>query len=221
MKTTLLPFLFFSLTGLFCPAVKAQSLSFSFWDLFGQPSKMRKIGVQQIAQYELYFGALKTGYRVTQEGLNLAHDLKNGTFRLHGAYFNSLEQVNPLIQNSPKGRAIAELDQQIRKLLADELRWQQAQGSMTAAELRYFKNVQDNLLAKCRLDMNELPELLTPGKLQLSDAQRLSRLDKLYESMKDKYAFAGAFTARCRKLALARKQNRQDKEEVKKLYGIQ
>lgn len=188
---------------------------------FSQQSKQRKLMAEQIAQYEVYLGALRTGYKISETGLNTAYGLKNGTFNLHNAYFNSLEQVNPVIRNNPKGKAIADLNQQTQKLLADEFSWQQQQKLLSVTEISYLQKVQTNLVAKCHQDMEELSQVLTPGKLQLTDAQRQSRLDKLYDSMKDKFSFAASFTAKCHKLALGRKQKRQDNDQLKKIYGIQ
>lgn len=217
MKTLMKTLLFFPLTSLSFHQAQAQFLG----GFFSQQSQQRKLMAQQIAQYEIYLGAIKTGYHITETGLNTAHDLKNGTFSLHSAYINSLDQVNPLIQNSPKGKAIAELNSQTLKLFSDEITWQQHANLLTTTEMSYLQKVRDNLAAKCQLDRNELLQVLTPGKLQLTDAQRLDRLDKLYERMKDKYAFAGSFTTKCRKLALSRKQNQQDNDQLKKLYGVQ
>jgi hypothetical protein len=209
--------LIFALTSLACYSANAQFLG----GFFSQQSQQRKLMAEQIAEYETYLGALKTGYHISESGLNTAHDLKNGTFTLHSDYISSLSQVNPVIQNSPKGKAIADLNSQTLALLATEISWQQQQKILTPTEMGYLQKVRDNLAAKCKLDMDELLQVLTPGKLQLTDAQRLARLDKLYDSMKDKYAFAGSFTSKCRKLALSRKQQSQDNGQLKKLYGIQ
>jgi hypothetical protein len=209
--------LIFALTSLACYSANAQFLG----GFFSQQSQQRKLMAEQIAEYETYLGALKTGYHISESGLNTAHDLKNGTFTLHSDYISSLSQVNPVIQNSPKGKAITDLNSQTLTLLATEISWQQQQKILTPTEMGYLQKVRDNLAAKCKLDMDELLQVLTPGKLQLTDAQRLTRLDKLYDSMKDKYAFAGSFTSKCRKLALSRKQQSQDNGQLKKLYGIQ
>lgn len=216
MKTILKTILCFSLAGLGSYTAKAQFLG----GFFSQQSRQRKLMAEQIAGYQLYLGALKTGYHIAESGLNTAHDLKNGSFTLSSNYFSSLSQVNPVIQNNPKGNAISDLNNQTLALLAAEYSWQQRQKLLTLTELGYLKKVNDNLAAKCKLDMDELLQVLTPGKLQLTDAQRLGRLDKLYDSMKDKYAFSGSFTSRCRKLALSRKQNSLDNDQLKKLYGI-
>jgi hypothetical protein len=217
MKTVITTILFFFLTSRLCFRAQAQFLG----GFFSQQSQQRKLMAEQIAQYEIYLGALKTAYHVSETGLNTAYDLKNGTFTLHSDYISSLSQVNPVIQNNPQGKAIADLNNQTLKLFSDEINWQQQQKLLTTTELAYLQKVADNLTTKCKLDMDELLQVLTPGKLQLTDAQRLARLDKLYDSMKDKYAFAGSFTSKCRKLALSRKQQTQDKGQLKKLYGIQ
>jgi hypothetical protein len=217
MKTILKTILCFSLASFGFYSANAQFLG----GFFSQQSQQRKLMAAQIAGYQTYLGTLKTGYHIAQTGLKTAHDLKNGTFSLHSDYISSLSQVNPLIQNNPKGKTIADLNNQTLALLPAEINWQRQQKMLTPAEIGYLQKVADNLTAKCRLDMDELLQVLTPGKLQLTDAQRLARLDKLYDSMKDKYAFAGSFTSKCRKLALSRKQQTRDKGQLKKLYGIQ
>jgi len=84
-----------------------------------------------------------------------------------------------------------------------------------------LQQVYTNLISKCNLDRQELTDVLTPGKLQMTDAQRLDRLDKLYSSTQDKYAFAGSFTSKCRKVARQRQAEQQQKNTLKQLYGIQ
>ncbi|MGY4538186.1 hypothetical protein ACVW0P_002606 [Mucilaginibacter sp. UYNi724] len=217
MKKILKTILCFSLAGFCGYTARAQFLG----GFFSQQSRQRKLMAEQIAGYQIYLGALRTGYHIAESGLNTAHELKNGSFMLTGNYFSSLSQVNPVIQNNSKGKAIADLNRQTLALLAAELSWQQQQKVLTPAELGYLEKVKDNLEAKCKLDMDELLQVLTPGKLQLTDAQRLARLDKFNDNMKDKYAFAGSFASRCRKLALSRKQQGRDNEQLKKLYGIQ
>jgi hypothetical protein len=203
-------------TGAVIPA-RAQFLG----GLFSQQATKEKLMAEQVAGYELYFSALKSGYQIAETGLNAAHELKGGTFSLHTAYFNSLEQVNPVVQNDPKGKAIAALQQQVASLFAGEISWQQKAGQLSPAELAYLKKVATNLIAKSNLDMDELTQVLTPGKLQLTDQQRLERLDHLYAAMQDKQAFAASFTAKCRKLATGRQQAKQQQEQLRKLYGIQ
>lgn len=188
---------------------------------FSQQSQKEKLMAEQVVGIETYLSMIKGGYRIMETGLNTAHDLKGGTFGLHTAYFNSLEQVSPVIQNNPKAKVIAGLHQQLLQAFVTELAWQKQQAVLTADELTYLQKVADNLQKVSAADMSELNDVLTPGKLQLTDQQRLDRLDKLYAAMKDKAAFASSFTAKCRQLALTRQRAKADHEQLRKLYGIQ
>jgi hypothetical protein len=188
--------------------------------LFNQQSTKRKITTEQLAALQIRAQQLRDGYQVAGKGWEVAQQFKNGTLMLHRAYFNSLSQVNPLVRSDPRGKAIAALYQRITGIFTSESNWQRRQQLLSADELRYFQRVSDNLLAAARKDLDELTGVLTPGQLQLTDAQRLERLDRIYERMKDKYAFAGSFTTRCRKLAVSRKQAKEENEQLKELYGI-
>jgi hypothetical protein len=207
----------FSLACLSITQAKAQFLG----GFFSQQATKKKLMAEQLAGYQLYLSAIKTGYTIAGKGLTAVHDLKNGTFGLHTAYFNALQQVAPVVKKDPKGRATDSLFQQISSLFANEKQWQARQKLLTVTELQYLDKVSNGLLAKCQTDMAELTDVLTPGKLQLNDAERLNRLDQLYERMKDKQAFAAYFSNKCRKLALNRQKQQKDREQMKKLYGIQ
>ncbi|SDF15785.1 hypothetical protein SAMN05216464_113151 [Mucilaginibacter pineti] len=188
---------------------------------FNQQSSKVKIMVQQIAYLHIHLSELKSGYRIAEKGLEKAHELKGGTYSLHTDYLNSLQQVSPVIRTNPKAKATADLQQQLIRLFTSEIAWQQSEKLFSPKEMAYLKKVYDNLLKESNRDMDELVQVLTPGKLQLTDQQRLERLDHLYESMKDKNAFAGSFTAQCRKVSTGRKQAVRDQQQMKKLYGVQ
>ena len=188
---------------------------------FNQQSSKEKLMLAQIAGYETFLKELKSGYNTTEKGLNTASELKNGTFNLHNAYYTSLQQVNPVVTGNPKGKAITDMQQKIASLFSVEISWQQSNKLLHPDELNYLQQVYTNLISKCNLDRQELTDVLTPGKLQMTDAQRLDRLDKLYSSTQDKYAFAGSFTSKCRKVAMQRQAEQQQKNTLKQLYGIQ
>lgn len=209
--------LIFYLAGLSITQAKAQFLG----GFFSQQATKKKLMTEQLAGYQLYLSAIKTGYTIAAKGLTAAHDLKNGTFSFHTAYFNALQQVAPVVKNNPKGRATDSLYQQVRSLFANEKQWQAKQKLLHVTELQYLDKVSAGLLAKCKTDMAELTGVLTPGKLQLSDAERLNRLDQLYDRMKDKQAFAAYFSNKCRKLALNRQKQQKDRVQMKRLYGLQ
>jgi len=240
MKSKRLNLLFFSLNGHYCRVPRRRRIRRSvLWlfvlacfcassaraqflgGFFSQQARKKKLMAEQIAGYQLYLNALTGGYHIAQAGLNTAHELKNGTFSLHTAYFNSLQQVNPVVKHNPKGKAIADLYARLNGQFDREMQWQQQRLQLSAAELANLQKVAANMKKLGEADMAELTDVLTPGKLQLTDEQRLARLDKLYAAMKDKAAFSASFTGKCRQLALARQRAKAEREQLRKLYGIQ
>ncbi|TWR26825.1 hypothetical protein FPZ42_07245 [Mucilaginibacter achroorhodeus] len=199
---------------------QASAQSFSFDDLFAQQGKQKKLMTQQIGSLYLYLGAVKSGYQAMHRGLDLAGKFKGGTFGLNTAYYQTLKQVNQVVRKDPKGKLIAELFDEIDHTFDAEIAWQKKQQQFKAAELAYLEKVADNLRSQAGKDLDETTDVLTPGKLQLTDQQRLERLDKLYAAMKDKSAFAGSFTAKCRTLALSRLKAKAEREQIQKLYRI-
>jgi hypothetical protein len=213
MKTIIVFFLF---TGFLNVAASAQSTG----GFFNQQSSKQKIMLEQIAGIETHLQEVKKGYQIIETGLNTADDLKGGTFSLHEAYFSSLLQVSPAVRSSPKGKAIAGLQQQILLLFSKEISWQNQQKILTAAEISYVQSVYNNIRQKCQADMDELTLVLTPGKLQMTDQHRLDKIDQIYASMQDKYAFTSSFTAKCRQIATSRKKAKATNQQLKQLYGI-
>jgi len=188
---------------------------------FDQQSSKEKLMLAQIAGYETYLGNIKTGYHITETGLSTVQDLKGGTFDLHAAYFNSLQQVNPAIKSSPKASAVAGINQQINRIFTAEISWQQQQKIFTSGEINYIKQVYRNIAVKCTENMQALADVITPGKLQLTDHQRVDRIDQIYAAMQDKSAFTQSFTTKCRQMAQDRQHAQKNREQLKKLYGIQ
>jgi hypothetical protein len=208
--------LFFIFTSLCTHALKAQSTG----GFFSQQSSKEKTMLQQIASLESQLHTIKTGYNISQNGLNAMHDLKGGTLSLNEAYFTSLSQVSSAVKNNPKVQGTIDLQRQTITVFNKEIAWQNQQKQLTPLELAYIKSVYDNLLKKSQEDLDELNMVITPGKMQLTDHERLNRIDKLYEAMQEKYAFTCSFTKNCHTVATGRQGKKRDDQQMKQLYGV-
>ncbi len=208
-------FLFFLFTGLLAAPYISQAANNSF-----KQSARVKTMLAQIAGYQAYYMSLRSGYRIADKGLNTLHDLKGGTSDLHMTYYTSLQQVNPVIRNNSKANDCAGMQQQVISVFEAEISRQQRQQMLSPGEIAYIRSVYRNLLQKCRADIDELTDVLTPGKYQMTDNQRLDRVNHCYTAMQDKLAFAKSFTGHCRQLAYDRQKAKRDNQQLKELYGI-
>lgn len=192
-------------------AVSANAQSFSFSDLFGQSKKQLNYYEQQIAAYQAFESELKQGYNVVKNGLSGIASINTAELNAHSAYYASLKQPSAVVKNSSQ--------------VQDILNWQsdivtsinQSFSGLTADEQNYVNAVKNNLLHACNNDLTDLQNLLTDGKLQMSDDQRLKRLDILHGDMQDKYTFTHSF---CNSIQLLLAQRQQDTQETQTLKSI-
>jgi hypothetical protein len=187
---------------------------------FNQQTSKQKIMLEQIAGLQARLNLLKTGNNITETGLNTAGDLKGRTFSLRETYFNSLFQVSPGVSSNPKIKNIAELQQQIMLVFNRVLSWRAWQNIFTTAERNYVRTVYAGVLKKSQEDQEELALVLTPGKLHMTEYQRLERIDHINASMQEKYNLTRSIAAKCRMAAMDRLTERRQDEQLKKLYGL-
>lgn len=97
----------------------------------------------------------------------------------------------------------------------------QQSGYFNSKEVNYIYTVFTHLLNDCTSDISELIMLTTNGQLQLSDDERLQRIDQLFNDMQDKYAFKQSFSNETNLMALARLQDQSDMHKMSGFYNLQ
>lgn len=185
---------------------------------FTQQDNKDKLMIEQIALQETYLSDIKKGYNATANGLNTAHDLKNGSFSLNQSYFNSLGQVSTAVRDNPKIKLVTGYQQQLISGFNKEISWQKQQAMLTGDEIRYVQQVCDNIISGCAKDLGELQMVITPGMAQMKDAERISGIDKLYTVTVDKYKFSMSFISNVHGLAVDRQVRKQNIQAMKSLY---
>lgn len=185
----------FLLTSFFA---KAQT----FDEFFKQKETQRKYLAEQIAAFQLYLGYIKKGITITNNGLNLVHDLKNGEFNLHSDYFNSLKNVNPRIKQYARVADIISLEKSILN---------------TYKKIKAIVSFQ-KLVDATADNIEELTILLTNGKLEMSDKDRMQRIDHIYDDMSAKYLFIISASDKIQINALQNQRDLKDIQTLQKIY---
>lgn len=185
-------------------------------EVFKQKETQKKYLIQQIAAMKLYAGYLKKGYDIANKGINSIKDISKGEFDLHQSFFTSLKMVNPAIAGNSKIAQVIAWQMTISKdLLALNSRTE-----LPPSDKSYIRQVRLKVMKECEQDMEELLLVITQGKLEMKDDERINRLDKVYESMKDKYQFTQSFSNQVKTLSLQKEQEERNNEASKKLYGF-
>ena len=203
-------------------------LTFSFYlsvaqgtgGFFNQQSSKQKLMLQQVAELEGGLQLVKAGYHISEKGLSKATELKDSTYDLNSNYFNSLLKVTAAIRVNPAVKSITDMSEQIDKLFKTETDLEVQQKIFSLTEINYVRSVYSGMQKKCGEDLQELQLIITPGKLQLTDHERLERLSKMEHDMMEKLSFSRSFITQCRTISIGRISTKTDNQRLKKLYGI-
>ncbi|WP_214071884.1 hypothetical protein [Mucilaginibacter sp. dw_454] len=190
----------------------ASAQSFSFSDLFNQTSKQKNYYLQQIAAYEAFESELKMGYNVMKHGLSGIAEINTAELNAHSAYYTSLKTPGTAVKNSTQVQDILTWQSDITNSFSQPF------NGLTDDEQSYIGLVKSNLLQACNADLTKLQDLLQYGTWQMTEDERLKRLDKIHSDMQDKYQFSQSFAGSVHLLAVQRQQGANDTQTLKSLY---
>ena len=176
--------------------------------------------LDQIAANKVSIDYLEKGYEIARTGLNTIQNIKKGDFNLHLDFFGSLEIVNPKIKTYTRVADIIAYQVRIVKNISTTIKNLKESGQFNADELDYSKAVFENLLDECLKNVDELYLVITSDELQMTDDERIKRIDQLYTDMQDKYSFCQSFSKECSVLAMQRLSEQVEIMMSKKLNGV-
>ncbi|MFN0256756.1 hypothetical protein [Pedobacter ureilyticus] len=183
---------------------------------FRQKKTQQRYLIEQIAALRGYAEMVQNGYRLASSGLGVVSDLAKGEFSLHHAFISGLKQVNPGIRNSEKVAEVVEMQLAISSGFRDLDR----DGRLGFSDRQYVEQVRENLWQWCLDDLEELLLVITAGRLEMDDRQRLERLDKVYFSMREHLAFAQRFQQTVWGIINSGKDEQRSIGSLWKLHGI-
>ncbi|WP_448635215.1 hypothetical protein [Pedobacter panaciterrae] len=194
------------------PGCRAQTWA----EWFSQKKTQKKYLLQQIAAFQVYIGYAKKGYEIVGSGLQTVRDISNGEFKLHNVFITGLKQVSPAIRNDLRIAEIIALQLGMLKSFGVL----KSTGGLSADQLLYVAEVANEVISECYHDLEELLLVITSGKLEMKDDERLSRLKGIYERMLDKSAFTQNFCGEAELLIRQRKLELETVEKLRRYYEI-
>ncbi|EHQ24773.1 hypothetical protein [Mucilaginibacter paludis] len=178
------------------------------------------LDIEKLTQLKGILSDMKTGYQIYQQGYGSISQLSKGNFDLHSVYLNGLLSINPTVKNY--GRVVEIITQQASLISEYKSAYKQFRqsGLFSAAELNYMSNVYTQLVNQSLQNLDDLTNVLTAGKLRMSDDERMRAIDRIYASSSDKLQFLRYFNRQGVLLNIQRSKDIGDTRTVKQLYGI-
>jgi hypothetical protein len=178
-----------------------------------------KLYIQQIAANKVYLEYLQKGYKIARQGLTFIGNVKDGHFTLDKDFFLSVETINPKIRNYSR---IAEIVNYSLIVSADfnrVLKDMRDSKVFAASEVDYVSGARTRLLVNCENLLMDLVPLITSGQMELSDDERIERIDAIHADMQECYLFTKNFCTSTKVQVLQRQHELKDVQVMKKVTG--
>jgi hypothetical protein len=178
------------------------------------------LDIEKLTQLKGILSDMKTGYQIYQQGYSSISQLSKGNFNLHSVYLNGLLSITPAVRNY--GR-VPEIISQQASLISEYKsaydRFKQS-GAFSSGELNYMGSVYSQLVSQSLQNLDELTNVLTAGKLRMSDEERIKAINRIYLSSTDKLQFLRYFNRQGTLLNIQRSKDIGNSRTLKQLYGI-
>lgn len=175
---------------------------------------------QKLASLKSILSQMYTGYQVLSKGYTAVKDVSQGNFTLHEAFLDGLFIVSPTVRKYPR---IADIIND-QAMLVSEFKSASGRyrsgGRFNPDEFGYMMDVYNNLVTASLKNLDDLSMVITDSKLRMSDAERLSAIDRIYLESRNQLSYLRKFNSEADRMAQQRDRSAADKKSVNSLYGI-
>ena len=178
------------------------------------------LDIEKLAQMKNILKDLYKGYEILSTGYNTIKSISQGNFNLHKAFLDGLLAVSPAVRNYQHVVDIIEYQARIVSGYKSAISRFKQDNHFSVDEITYLMNVYNSLISSSLNDLSNLLNVLTAGKLRMSDYERLHAIDGIYADTKDKYLFLEQFNNSASILAAQRAAEDNDAGTVKHLYEL-
>jgi len=185
---------------------------------FDQNATRKQYDQQQIAALGTFITVAEKGYSIVESGLNTIKGIKAGEFNLHSNFYASLASINPAIGNMGEIAEIATLQLATAERVNAALARYRHTASLGTAEATAVARVLQAVVNAGNSDLNTLVQILTPGRLQMTDDQRMGYIRDLDTSARTRYALAAGVTDQADVLSLQRQAEMAQVTTIMELY---
>lgn len=206
----------FTILLVHCLAYGVSAQTWSEW--FRQRKTQIKYLHEQISALQAYESAVKDGYDLADKGIKAIAHFKKSDLQLHEDHFSSLLVVKESVKDSKTARRIVVLCAAIQQIHRECQKKIANRDEFLPSENAYFSTVLDDALWESKALAEQALLLLSDGQYQMSDDERLKRLQTLSEKIEDLYAFVRHFSNTVSFAALNRLNEQKETKKLKRLF---
>ena len=204
----------------FCLAGALSGRAQTMAEWFDQNATRKQYNDQQIAALGTFITVMGKGYSIVESGLSTIKGIKAGEFNLHSNFYASLESINPAIGNMGEIAEIIALQLATAERVNAALILYRQNASIGTDEVTAVSQVLQWVVNAGISDVNTLIQIITAGKFQLTDDQRMDYIRGLDASARARYALAAGVTDQADVVSLQRQAEMAQAATIMGLYGL-
>jgi len=175
---------------------------------------------QKLSQLKNILKDMYKGYEIVSNGYETIKNISKGNFNLHQVFLDGLLLVSPAVANYKRIPDIINDQLSIVKEYKSAFAMYKQDKHFLPGEIIYLGSVYNNLFNQSISSLNELIMVITANKMRMSDAERISSIDRIYGEMEDKLTFLRYFNNHTTLLAVQRAKEQHDVNTMQNIYGI-
>lgn len=178
------------------------------------------LDVEKLSQLKQILSQMYQEYTMLQQGYEKIKGLSQGTFSLHKAFLDGLLLVNPAVSSYSKVGDIVSKEANLIREYQAASGYFRISGLFTSQELDGFTANYGIFLKRGQKEVDELTVVVTDGELRMSDAERLSAIDRIDADITRQLTLLHSFNNSVTLQAAQRAQVGGEIGIVRGLYGI-
>jgi hypothetical protein len=197
-------------------------LLFLCFSSFGQVQEMEQLAldIQKLAQLKAMYQSMVNGYNTLSKGYSSVINISKGNFDLHKNYLDGLLAVSAPVKKYGKVEFIASTQDLLERENNAGYRKCVSAHVFSAAELDMRQREGFKLLDESVKQLEELLLVTTPGKLRMSDAERIAVIDRIDAAMQVLLGSVRKLNVANEEITRLRMQGERDVRTMKVLNGI-
>ncbi|RLJ77356.1 TerB family tellurite resistance protein [Pedobacter alluvionis] len=176
------------------------------------------LNVEKLSQMKNILKDMKKGYTIISGGYNAIKNISQGNFSLHEVFLDGLMLVSPEVKKYRRVVDIISYQKRIVSEYKSAFSNFKATGNFNPTEVDYLGRVYKQLFDQSVDNLDQLLTIITSSKLRMSDEERLSAIDQIFEDTEDKLMFLRSFNSDALTLSLQREKQRADIKQNLSLY---
>ncbi|PZP48178.1 MAG: hypothetical protein DI598_10285 [Pseudopedobacter saltans] len=175
-----------------------------------QELEMLALDIDKLAQMKQTLQNMYNTYTILENGYNKVKDLTSGNYSLHQVFLDGLLAVSPTVKNyvhvadiiSDEVKIVSEYKAALSHFKSSQL--------LKASELDYASGVFGKIVNGSVSNLDALAMVLTAGQTRMSDDERLTEIDRIYNDMASKLSALRSFNRRANGILVQRQSLQAD-----------